>query len=158
MTIPRKARIDVTGHPKGKGRGRAVNTASGARIYTPAETRQWEQDARTEARATMDGREPFSGPCWLGVKAVFPVPRSWPAWKREAALAGDVLHTSTPDADNVAKIAQDALNGIVFVDDGLVATSVVEKVFGDRPGVFIEVHEMDYPANAKDYRKRFADP
>ena len=154
MNCLREVRIEITGHPKGKGRGRAV-TAAGARVYTPADTKQWEQDARTEARSVMGGRDPFSGPCTLIAKAIFPVPRSWPAWKREAAQAGFIHHTSVPDADNIAKIAQDALNGVVFVDDGLVSTCQVTKGYGLRPGVYIEVRELDQPQSFKDYKERF---
>lgn len=151
----RAVEIDVTGHPEAKGRGRAVNTPNGPRIYTPANTQKWEADARSEARAAMGNNVPFGGPCEMWVTAVFPVPRSWPNWKQEAALAQHMVHTSTPDADNIAKIAQDALNGVVFVDDGQVAYCRTTKRYGERPGVYILVRELDQPADAKDWKARW---
>lgn len=61
--------------------------------------------------------EAATGPVMLRFTAVFEVPKSWPAAKRAAALAGKVYYTSTPDYDNIGKMIGDSLNGIAWIDD-----------------------------------------
>jgi len=103
----------------------------------------------------MEGATPFDGPCEMAIEAVFPVSKSWPNWKQEAALAHAFAHTSKPDADNIAKIAQDALNGVVFIDDGQITRCHVGKFYGERPGVYIVVRETDQPTSAQDWKERW---
>jgi len=143
--MTRRAEILVTGHPVAKGRGRAVNTPNGPRIYTPGKTAKWEQDARLVARQVMDGEDPIPGPVSVYVTATFVPANSWPKWKRAAALAGDIRHTQKPDVDNLAKAAMDAINGVVFVDDQQVFRVVIEKHYGTVPAVSIEVEQVEQP-------------
>jgi len=147
----RKVTLEVTGHPVAKGRGRAVNTPNGPRIYTPGKTAKWEQDARLVARQAMEGRAPFDGPVLLTVDAVFSPAASWPKWRREAALAHGIQHTMKPDVDNLAKAALDAINGIVFQDDRQVFSLVVRKGFAEAPCVTIEAREVREVKTAKDW-------
>lgn len=135
--------IEITGHPVAKGRGRVGKLANGRpTVFTPTKTRKWESDARLMARRAMAGKPPISGPVRCSIRAFFTPPTSWPAWKREAAIAGRVAHTAKPDADNITKAAKDALNGIVWLDDAQVVQSWVSKLYGDTPRVLIEVEPM----------------
>jgi Holliday junction resolvase RusA-like endonuclease len=154
--------IVVTGEPVAKGRGRAVRTSGrtqrsraapgrrgravrtsgGVRVVTPPKTRRWEQDARLMARQRMGDAPPLAGPLRAEVIAVFVPPASWPGWKREAALQGLVAHTCKPDADNIAKAAKDALNGVVWGDDAQVVTLAASKMYGHRAEVRIIVEQM----------------
>lgn len=140
--------ITVTGNPVAKGRGRVGRTANGRpMVFTPAKTRNWERDASVIARQRMEGRPPAEGPLAIVITATFPVPVSWPAWKREAALSGRVAHTTKPDGDNIAKAAKDALNGVVWRDDAQVVTTTIGKAYGLAPSVVIAVREVDaWPA------------
>ena len=61
----------------------------------------------------MGAREPTTQPTAITVAAYLEIPTSWNQAKREAALAGTLLPTGRPDADNLLKIAADALRGIV---------------------------------------------
>ena len=45
-----------------------------------------------------------------------PHPGILPQRNKVAALAGDLLPAKKPDADNVAKIITDALNGLAYID------------------------------------------
>jgi len=145
----------VTGEPVAKGRAQAsvvrrrdgsfVTGSNGRAVIThrtPAKTRSWENDARQLARIEMGTRKPFSGPMQVEVVAVFVPSRSWPAWKQQAALDGMVCHTGKPDADNLAKAAKDALNGVVWVDDAQVIDLRTRKVYGERAEVRIQVLEI----------------
>ncbi len=76
--------IIVPGPPVAKARPRVTRRGT----YTPAKTRAYEEHVQLVARQAMAGRKPLTGPLRAHVVAVFPVPRSWPKWKRGAALAG----------------------------------------------------------------------
>lgn len=131
--------IEITGKPVAKLRGRVGQVNGRPIVFTPASTRKWERDARMVARQVMGQRKPLAGPLQIAVDIVFPVPASWPAWKREAALDGTVAHTTKPDADNVLKAAKDSCNGIVWLDDCQVVETVTRKRYGDVPAVRIRV-------------------
>jgi len=131
--------VTITGKPVAKGRGRVGQVNGRPMVFTPSNTRKWERDARMVARQEMGHRKPLQGPLQLAVECVFPVPVSWPAWKRDAALEGIVAHTTKPDGDNCLKAAKDALNGIVWIDDCQVIESVARKRYGDAPQVLIHV-------------------
>lgn len=135
--------IMVAGHPVGKARARTVRTKYGRTIsYTPKKTRRWEDNARMQAQAQMRGRSPLTGPVALRVCAYLAVPSSWPAWKREAALHGHVRPTGKPDLDNLLKAANDAMNGVLWIDDAQVVQIVSDKAYSDTPRVEIQVDTL----------------
>lgn len=149
--------ITITGHPVAKGRARSglipkkgggfATDRNGRPIiahHTPAKTRRWEDEARTEAKAVMNARglEPMRGPLLLVIEANFAPPESWPAWKQEAALSGQVCHTSKPDADNILKAVKDAMNGVVWLDDSQVVTASATKGYSRVPKVVIEIRTI----------------
>lgn len=132
--------IHVPGEPVAKGRARVTMRGT----YTPKRTRDWEKRAALAAKAAMQGRPPLTGPVSLSVTAAFSIPVSWPKWKRDLACWGRLRHTIKPDSDNLAKIVQDALNGIVWADDAQVVDLVIRKDYeapwaGVSPGVSIRV-------------------
>lgn len=51
-------------------------------------------------------------------------------------------HTQRPDADNVAKAALDALNGVVFFDDAQVVTLKAEKRWSDKDQLSVFVWSL----------------
>ncbi len=133
-----RIRIELAGPPRGKGRGRAVATPQGARVYTDAKTRSYEAQLRFAAQQAMRGRPPTTLPVRLTMSVFFAIPESWSKRKRVQALAGTLWPMVKPDADNSLKLT-DALNGIVFVDDKQVVIATVFKAYADRPGLMIEV-------------------
>ena len=110
--------------------------------FTPAKTRKAERDIRMMARQAMAGRQPMTGPLRCRIEAVFKIASSWPRWKRNLALEGKVAHTSKPDGDNVAKLAKDACNGIVWLDDAQVVELAVCKQYGATPALRITVDRL----------------
>lgn len=126
--------IRITGNPVSKGRPRMTKTGV---AFTPAKTRKWEADARVIARQRMFGREQFECPVRVMVIAAFPVPVSWPSWKREAAEAGQIGMTGRPDLDNLAKIVTDACNGIVYRDDSQIVEMTSSKRYARE--AFVEI-------------------
>ena len=111
----------VPGTPRGKGRPR-FSRKSG-RAYTPAETAAYESTVAYAGHAAMGTQTLLGGPVGVKMTAVFQIPASWSLKRKREALH----HTSKPDADNIAKIILDALNGIAFEDDSSISSLRVEK-------------------------------
>lgn len=138
--------LTIPGAPTAKGRPR-FSRRSG-RAYTPAKTAQAESTfASRAAAALLTATEwasdwPTATAARVDLVFVLPIPASWPAWKREAALAGDVRPVSKPDIDNLAKLAKDALNGVLWVDDSQVVELRAHKVYGAEPKTCIYVAEL----------------
>ncbi len=63
---------------------------------------------------------PVTGPVVLRVVAIFGIPASWPERVKAAAREARVMHTIDPDLDRLINLVQDALVGIVYVDDNQV--------------------------------------
>lgn len=124
--------------------------------YTSEKTRQQEDAIRAVAVDAMRGRPLLTGYLSVLMFAYFPVPESWPLHRREAAYAGRLRPSSTPDADNIFKLV-DALNPyrdpkskilvpIVWTDDSTIVDGRIIKVFAKRlPGLVIEIWPAPAP-------------
>lgn len=80
-------------------------------------------------------------PVAVRIEAVYGIPKSYSKKKRERALNGELAPTKKPDADNIAKVVCDALNGVAYVDDTQVIDLRVFKRFGE-PCVTISICEI----------------
>ena len=132
----------VWADPVAKGRPRFGR----GRTHTPKKTRDYEARVAEIARREMGARPPFSDAVRLAVTACFQPPQSWPSWKRMAALSGAVGHTGRPDLDNIAKAVSDALDGIVYDDDGQVIELRTKKKYAYRSCVEIKITPLDVHA------------
>lgn len=123
--------FDVWGKVSGKGRPRF--TRSG-RPYTPKATRDYERAIR-DAFENAPGRprEPFSGPISVCIMTYRQLPKSTP---KSVIREPD---THKPDADNVAKVVLDALNGVAWLDDAQVTSLTVVKLDRKRREEFLSV-------------------
>ncbi|MCG9064700.1 RusA family crossover junction endodeoxyribonuclease [Laribacter hongkongensis] len=140
MTI---VRFEVPGTPVGKGRPK-VSTRGGkfARMYTPEKTASYEGLIALSARQAMGGRPLIDGPVDVSLMIRLAVPASWSKKKQAAALAGQVLPTKKPDADNVLKAVFDGMNGVVWVDDVQACGVMLRKRYAETPGVTVVVRQM----------------
>lgn len=128
--------IAVLGKPVPKGRPR-FNRETG-RAYTPAKTASFEAQLKYAALQVMAGRPPLEGPLKLEMEVVVPIAPSWPKKRQAAALSGQTMPTGKPDFDNYQKTV-DALNLVVWGDDGQIVQSAFLKRYGDKPGMWIRV-------------------
>lgn len=128
--------IVVLGKPVPKGRPR-FNRETG-RAYTPAKTASFEAQLKFAAQQSMGDLAPLEGPLSLEMDVVVPIPASWPKKKQEAARSGALLPTGKPDFDNYQKTV-DALNLVVWMDDGQIVQSSFLKRYGEKPGMWIHV-------------------
>lgn len=125
--------------PKGKGRARHGK----GRVYTPKETRSYENMIGAEAKLVMlqTRRELMYGPVIMTLTAVFAIPKSWTMAKKRLAREGLIYPTVKPDFDNILKIT-DGLNGVVYQDDCQVVRCFEDKRYGDTPGMWISIQEI----------------
>ena len=131
--------FEVPGPPVAKGRGRVGRLANGRpTVFTPAQTRSYEDRLRGAAVQAMRGRDLLYGAVEVTLEVRLPVPESWLSSTKRLALAGEVWPTKRPDLDNYIKTL-DALNGVVWRDDSAVVRIVANKVYSERPALAITV-------------------
>jgi len=111
-----KVEFLVPGEPKSKGRPRFRRVGQAVSTYTPAKTAKAEAEV---LRAMGPVARRLEGALSLGVTAVFPIPKS--VTKVERAARQGQFYTGPKDLDNVVKLVQDALNGVLFEDDRQIA-------------------------------------
>lgn len=129
----------VPGEPQGKGRPRVGKIGGHARMFTPARTVAYEGLIAHAAQQAMAGAVPMDCACQVQLSITVPVPASWSKKKQAAALAGQVMPTKKPDADNVVKAVFDGMNGVVWRDDVQAVDLFVRKRYGATPSVFVRV-------------------
>lgn len=85
----------------------------------------------------------IDGPVSVTVCAVFAMPRSCSAAERDKLRGAPVI--KRPDADNLMKLVMDALEGIAFTDDRMVAHQASLKIWGDASRTIIKVSPWHAP-------------
>ena len=131
--------LTVFGQPVGKGRPRFARTGH---AYTPEKTKEHEN----LVRGTFISAYPKAIPLEDGVRAEIVVycaiPESYSKKKKQACLNNEILATKRPDADNVAKMILDGLNGYAYIDDKQVVELHVTKMWSDMPRVEVYIEEV----------------
>lgn len=129
----------ITDAPSGKGRPR-FNTRTG-RIYTPQNTRDYEETVRECYKTAMSVPFPPDMAIRCEIFAAFPVAPSDSKPKQQRKLDGLLKPTKKPDWDNIGKIVCDALNGVAYHDDAQITYSVVKKRYAAVPCVRVTLSE-----------------
>jgi Holliday junction resolvase RusA-like endonuclease len=112
--------------------------ANGKTRFTPKKQSTFMGQIGFYASRAMAGRPPFDGPIELHIQAEYLVPASWSKKKQEAA----VWKASKPDADNLAKIAKDAMSKIIYRDDAQVVSLTVKKIYSPIARLIIIITEI----------------
>lgn len=133
-----KVAFTIPGKPFGKQRPRATIRGGHASVYTPKETRSFEQKVAEIARPLFP--VPIDGPVKVRIVATFAIPASWSKRKR-AEMLGQ-YHTQKPDRDNIDKAICDGLNRIAWVDDGQAADGRCVKRWGEVASTYVEVEAI----------------
>jgi Holliday junction resolvase RusA-like endonuclease len=87
--------------------------------------------------------KPFNYPLRVKMWAYFPLPVKVSKKRLAKAVAGEDWHVTKPDADNILKAASDALNGIVWQDDKLIAHAEIIKLYDLEPRLVIRVEALE---------------
>ena len=115
----------VPGRPHGKRRPRVTMRGRKAIVYTPRESREYEQRVAWEAKAA--GARPVDGP--VGVRIICVTSRR-----------------NRPDLDNAAKSILDGLNGVAYADDSQVVELHVYAMTGEPERVEVEIASVEEEA------------
>jgi Holliday junction resolvase RusA-like endonuclease len=135
--------FSLAGLPRGQGRPRATARGGIARLYKDAKSRAYEKSIATVAAGVMAARKPLTGALSVSARFRMPIPKSATKRDKAAMAAGEVPHTSKPDGTNMLKACEDAMNGIVFVDDSQIVRGFFTKVYSEKPGVDLRIEALE---------------
>lgn len=133
-------RFVVPGRPRGKGRHRSRWTGSFVQTYPDVKTVSYENLVKLEYERT--GGKLIEGPVGVAILVIYGIPKSASKKMREDMLNGDILPSTKPDADNVAKAVLDGLNGVAYADDTHVTREICDRRYGEVPRVEVTVMKM----------------
>jgi Holliday junction resolvase RusA-like endonuclease len=105
---------------------------------------QWKQDVKLHARLAYKG-SPLTGALLAKVTFVMQRPKSHYGTGKNAHVLKPTAphyHTTRPDSTKLFRSTEDALTGIIWVDDGQVMQEV-RKIYGDEPGVHITIEALE---------------
>ena len=136
-----KTSFIVEGTPIAKGRPKFRRINNFVSVYTPAKTRNYENEVGAIAKAAMRGQEPLETPVVVCVYISMAVPASYSKKRRQDCLDKIERPLKKPDIDNVAKAITDAMNGIVYQDDCQIVSLHVTKVYATQASVSVFISE-----------------
>lgn len=109
----------------------------------------WKQDVKIFAHQALANHEWHGklqdGPLEVDVIFTMTRPKShYRTGKFAHELKPDAphYHTSKPDGSKLFRATEDALTGVIWVDDALVALQHVAKIYGPIPGVQITIRQL----------------
>ena len=133
--------FEVDGDPVGKQRARHRRVGNFIQTYTPTKTRSYEQQIKDAAKQAMGITEPLETPISLYLYIRAPIPKSTTKKALQGILDGLIKPIKKPDASNVLKSVEDAMNGVVYKDDSQIVNIHCTKVYASVPGVNVCVKE-----------------
>lgn len=129
--------------PVGKARARTVRQGGKVRTFTPSKTKAFEKCIAMHGKAYMQHRDILTGPVCLTMHIRCKVPESWSHKRKTAALNQEIVPTTKPDTSNIVKAVEDALNGVLYVDDNQIVQLSVLKSYAVEPGILVSAYELD---------------
>lgn len=138
--------IFIPGQPKAV---QSFRFTRNGRKYQPKEVVEWKTYIKIMAMKELPDHfiRVDDRPLHVEYRFVYSPPKSMRKRDRAYMEQGiPVYKTTRPDlGDNLRKGLNDALTGVVWGDDSLIVSDKGEKVYGDEPGIHIEVSEYEYP-------------
>jgi len=139
MTMMITFKVDAD--PVGKQRARYAKRGNFVQTYTPDKTRNYESLIKEAAIEAMGSSEPLETPVNLYLYIRAPIPKSLPKKRMEACLNGLEKPIKKPDASNVLKSVEDAMNDVVYKDDSQIVNIHVSKVYSSVSGIDVCIKE-----------------
>ena len=132
--------FEIEGAPVGKRRPRFTTVNGFAQAIKVDADVEYENMVRLMFKLNKPADyDLFDKPVSVRIEAYFPVPKSFSNKRAGKALAGEIVPTKKPDADNIAKIICDALNGVAYMDDTQVIELTVVKKYAREPKVKVSI-------------------
>lgn len=119
-------KIHIDMDPVAKGRPRMTRSGH---AYTPQKTRDAEARIKEMLEFSLNNMPPLEGPLYVKIDCTFKKPKS----------NKTTHHIQKPDAENISKLVNDAMNGLVYFDDSQIVHLEVTKKWGDCGGIDIRV-------------------
>lgn len=135
--------FQILGTPVGKRRPKFSTIHGYAQAVKPKEDVIYENLVKvcfTQAKPT--DYDLYDKPLRVEITAFFDIPKSFSKKRIEEALEGLCSPLKKPDADNIAKIICDALNGVAYKDDTQIVELRVRKIYAAEPSVSVLIDEF----------------
>ena len=137
----------IDGKPQGKARARTFYNPKLGRVQsmTPENTVLYENLVKQSfvQQADKDARWFTKEPLAVYITAFYPIPASTTKKDRQLICSGKLFPTKKPDADNVAKVICDALNGVAYGDDTqIIKLSILKAYTEEQPRVQVCIEEI----------------
>lgn len=124
--------------------------------FTPKKVKKYQERVASIGAQTLAPRPLLDGPLLVDMTFYWPIPKTFPLWKRRAIARGLVHPATLPDLDNLAKGILDALNKEVWADDSQVVTLGITKVYSAVPRVSVEIYPVVEITNNADWQDYIA--
>ena len=134
--------FEVPGQPRGKERPRWTMVSNTSIVYTPKNTRGYEDMIKTYYK--INNFKAFKKDEALEVSAIayYQIPKNTKKSNKLLMLKGNMLPTKKPDIDNIMKVVLDALNGIAYHDDSQVCKVNFMKMYSEDPKLKILIRNV----------------
>jgi len=127
--------FEILGVPIPLQRARAFSQGGHIKLYDS----QKKEKAQMQWRARLEYREdPLPMPLILYLTYCMPIPKGTSKIRTRAMLYGDLLPAKKPDLDNLIKMTNDFLNGLLYEDDRQIVEIHAKKIYSDIPRTIIK--------------------
>lgn len=135
-----KISFTILGPPRPKGRPRFTVRGKYPIAYTPAKTREAEQNILIQAMPHRPAK-PLDVALRFIVVFHMPIPTTFSRKKKGLAINKFLRPIKRPDLDNLAKI-KDALNKVFWTDDSIIVEEFLYKVYSETPKTEITIETI----------------
>ena len=106
--------------------------------------KDWRGDVKRFASESFNGSELLTGPLSVSLTFIMPRPKHHHRANGQLKETAPLLHTSKPDVLKMARAVEDALTGVVWKDDAQIATEVLTKRYGEKPGCKVSIQPYEF--------------
>lgn len=139
--LRRKIYFEILEKPMGKQRPRYSSYSR--TMYTPNETKKYEELIREYFYSSVTNKIRLSEKAFrVNIIAVYEPIKSMSKKQKETLIKNQSYYTKKSDVDNIAKIVMDALNGVVYKDDAQICELFVQKKYGEKNKIVVEMEEL----------------
>ena len=119
-------------------RPRVSSRGGYVKVYDPPKVKQF-KNLLCSLTVDQYARPPLLGPLSVSLTFYRPVQKSISQSERERRLSNRSKPVVKPDVDNYIKSTLDALNGVLWHDDGQIVKIIGEKRYSDHPKITVSV-------------------
>lgn len=131
----------ILGIPQAK---QSVKFTKSGMKYTPAHIKQAQNSMTLQIMNQLpNGHEPITEAVAIQYTFEFPLTKDLKKETRQKIQCGDqVFRPKKPDIDNLQKAVNDAMNGVVYLDDSQIVKISSVKIYSETPKIIINVQPL----------------